>query len=183
MVRAVTARKAGVHPRTLAAMRDTGAIEQLGRGLYRLVEAPPNGSPDLVIVAKRVPSAVICLISALAFHELTTQIPHRVDIALTPGARTPKLDHPPVQVYRFSGKALTTGIEDQLLDGHHVRVYSAAKTVADCFKFRNKIGVDVAIEALRTYCRRRGAKMDDLMRFAEIDRVKRVMMPYVEATL
>lgn len=182
VIRARQARRAGVHPRTLAAMRDAGQVEQLARGLYRLALQPLD-NPDLTVVALKAPCAVVCLVSALAFHGLTTQIPHRVDIALAPGSRTPKLAHPPVRVYRFSGESLTEGVEDHLVESFHLRVYSPAKTVADCFKFRHKVGLGIAIEALRMYCRRRGASVDDLLRCAEVDRVRGVMMPYIEATL
>ncbi len=182
-LRAGQARAAGVHPRTLAAMVTDGVIERVSRGLYCLADAPPISDPDLVVASIKAPSAVVCLISALAFHELTTQIPHRVDLALPPGARTPKLDHPPIQVYRFSDRSMTEGVEQHDIGPTPVRIFCAPKTVADCFKFRNRIGTDVAVEALRAYLRRRGSNMDDLLRFADIDRVHRVMMPYLEATL
>lgn len=182
-LRARQARAAGVHPRTLAAMVEEGVIERLSRGLYRLTDAPPVSEPDLVVAAIKAPAAVVCLISALDFHELTTQIPHRVDLALPPGARTPKLDHPPIRVYRFSGPSMTEGVEEHDIGGTPVRIFNAPKTVADCFKFRNRIGNDVAVEALRAYLRRRGSSVDDLLRFAGIDRVRRVLMPYLEATL
>lgn len=126
---------------------------------------------------------MLCLVSALAFHGLTTRIPHRVEIAVAPGARTPKLMHPPMTVYRFGGRALTEGVERHVIDATSVRIFSASKTVADCFKFRNRIGIDVAIEALREYLRKRGRSIDELLRFADLNRVRRVMMPYIEATL
>ncbi len=183
MLRASQARTAGVHPRTLVAMVQAGLIERISRGLYRLADAPPVSDPDLVVVGIKVPSAVVCLISALAFHELTTQIPHRIDLALPPGARTPKLVHPPIQVYRFSGRSMTEGVEEHDIGPTQVRVFSAPKTVADCFKFRNKIGTAIAVEALQAYLRLRGSNVDDLLRFADIDRVRHIMMPYIEATL
>jgi predicted transcriptional regulator of viral defense system len=182
-LRAGQARAAGVHPRTLAAMVQEGVLERVSRGLYRLADAAPLSDPDLAVAAFKAPSAIVCLISALAFHELTTQIPHRVDLALPPGARTPKLDHPPIQVYRFSGRSMTEGVDVHEIGGTSVRIFSAPKTVADCFKFRNRIGADVAVEALRAYLRHRGSRVDDLLRFADIDRVRRVMTPYLEATL
>lgn len=118
-----------------------------------------------------------------AFHGLTTQIPHLVDIALAPGSRRPAIDHPPIWVFRFGGKTLTTGVERHMIDGVTVRVFSPAKTVADCFKFRNRIGTEIAVEALRSYLRRRGSTTDDLLRFADINRARGVMIPYIEATL
>ncbi len=182
-LRAVAAHRAGIHPRVLHAMVKAGVINRVSRGIYQLADASLLSDPDLVVVAHKAPNAVVCLISALAFHGLTTQIPHGVDIAVAPGARTPKLDHPPVHVFRFGGKSLTEGVEKHMIDGASVRVFSPAKTVADCFKFRNRVGIDVAVEALRNHLRKRGRNVDDLIRFAEVDRVRRIMMPYIEATL
>lgn len=174
---------AGIHPRTLYAMRDAGELEQLARGLYRLAELPPLSDPDLATVGKRVPQGVICLISALAFHELTTQIPHVVHLALPRNARTPKLDYPPVQVYRFSGDAFTAGIETHDIEGVAVRVYNAEKTLADCTKYRNKIGLDVVLEALRNYRGRRGARLQRVLEYARVCRVGSVIRPYLEASV
>jgi predicted transcriptional regulator of viral defense system len=171
----------GVHPRVLYALRDAGRLQQLSRGVYRLSTLPDLTEPDLATVASRVPNGVICLISALAFHGLTTQIPHVVDVALPRGTKKPRLDFPPIHVNRFSGAALTSGIETRVLDGIRVRVYGPAKTVADCFKFRNRIGLDVALEALRDCLRDRKATVDELVRFAKLDRVWNVMRPYMEA--
>ena len=174
---------AGIHPRTLYAMRDAGELERLTRGLYRLAELPPLSNPDLATVGKRVPQGVVCLISALAFHELTTQIPHVVHLALPRNARTPKLRHPPLQVYRFSAKAFKAGLEKHSIEGVDVRVYNAEKTLADCFKYRNKIGLDVALEALRAYRGRRGAKLQHVLEYARICRVESVIRPYLEASV
>ena len=173
---------AGVHPRTLYELRDVGELIQLARGVYRLAEMPPLSHPDLATVCKRVPQGVICLISALAFHELTTQIPHVVHLAITRTARTPSLEYPPLQVYRFSGQAYEAGIETLTSDGIKVRIYSAEKTLADCFKYRNKIGLDVAIEALRTYRSQRGGRLQQVLEYARICRVEQVIRPYLEAS-
>jgi len=173
----------GVHPRTLYAMRDAGILERLGRGLYRLADLPPLGNPDLVTVALRVPEGVICLLSALTIHDITTQIPHEVYVALNRGTEPPRLEHPPIRVFWFTGEAFTVGIETHELDGIKVRVYGAAKTVVDCFKYRNKLGLDVAIEALKLYLREKLGSSDELMRFAGVCRVERVMRPYIEALL
>jgi len=173
----------GIHPRTLYALRESGRIHQLSRGLYRLADLPPVSNPDLVIVARRLPHAVICLISALAFHELTTQVPHVVDIALPRGAEHPSVDYPPLRAVWFSGLAWSEGIETRTIDGTPVRIYSAAKSVADCFKYRNKIGLDVALEALKFYRRRRDFDANALTKYARICRVERVMQPYLEAML
>ncbi|MCK4513889.1 MAG: transcriptional regulator, partial [Spirochaetaceae bacterium] len=132
--------------------------------------------------AKRVPAGVFCLLTALRFHELTTQNPAEVWIALPEKARKPQIEYPRLRVARFSGPALTEGIETHRLEKVEVRVYSAAKTVADCFKYRNKVGIDVAVEALRDYHRRYRGGANDLARFARICRVSRVMQPYLDAT-
>ena len=129
------------------------------------------------------PQAIVCLVSALAHHRLTTQIPHAVDLAVPRGFKDRKLEHPPVRFYRFGDASLAAGVERIKVAGREMRIYSAAKTVADCFKFRNKIGKDIAIEALRTYLRRKDANVKDLMRFARIDRVQAVMAPYLESSL
>jgi predicted transcriptional regulator of viral defense system len=171
----------GVHYSTLYGMRDAGLLEQLARGVYRLAELRAPGKFDVVAVAERVPGAVLCLVSALDFHEIGTQIPSGVSIAIGPKDRHPRLEYPPVRVYRMSGAALTSGVEEHSIDGTAVKVFSPAKTVADCFKFRNKIGLDVAIEALRETVRGRKAAPDEIMKYAEIDRVAKIMRPYLEA--
>lgn len=183
ILRTMEAVRLGVHPRTLYAMRDAGSIERLGRGLYRLADLPPLGNPDLVTVALRVPDGVFCLLSSLSVHELTTQIPHEIHIALKRGAEPPKLEHPPVRVFWFTGKAFTEGVEIHELDGIKVHVYGAAKSVADCFKYRNKLGLDVALEALKLYLREKRGRPDELLRFARVCRVENVMRPYIEALL
>jgi len=183
MLRTREAVREGIHPGTLYAMRDSGVVERVSRGVYRLAEQVPLGNPDLVTVATRVPGGVICLISALAFHGLTTQIPHQVHLALPAGARAPRVEHPPIRTYRFAGDAFTKGIEVHSLDGVDVRIYGPEKTLADCFKFRNRIGLDTAIEAVRFYRERGDVRVDDLMRYASICRVSKVIRPYLEAIL
>lgn len=172
---------AGLSRRALYTLRDAGAIRQLSRGVYQLASLPELEAPDLVTVATRVPNGVVCLISALAYHELTTQIPHAVDIALPRGAEKPRIDYPPVSVYWFSGPAFMSGIETRTVDGQKIRIYSAEKSVADAFKYRNKLGLDVALEALRTWRRRRGASVERLLEQARACRVERIMRPYLEA--
>jgi len=183
ILRTAQALRAGIHPGTLYAMRDSGALEVISRGVYRLANSLPLGNPDLVTVTTRVPGGVICLISALAFYELTTQIPHEVHVALLRGAEEPRLDHPPIKTYRFTGEAFTEGVEAHELDGVSVRIYSPEKTLADCFKFRNQVGLDTVMEAVRFYRERRSIKVDDLMRYAGICRVKKIIRPYLEAIL
>jgi predicted transcriptional regulator of viral defense system len=184
MLRTSDAVRLGVHPRTLYNLRDRGELEQVSRGIYRLSTAPPLTSPDLVSIAIRIPRAVICLISALAHHRLTTQIPHTVDVALPSHAQVPKLDGIPLRVFWYSDPSFSAGIDVISIDQVPVRVYLPEKTIADCFKYRNKIGLDVAIEALRTY-RERTRKPDynALSKFAQVDRVEKVMRPYLEAVL
>ena len=183
MLRTSEAIHAGIHPRTLYAMRDAGALEKLGRGLYRLVETAPLGNPDLVSVALRVPRGVICLISALSCHELTTQVPHEIHLAISRRMEPPRIEYPPTRIFTFSEEAFTEGIETHNVDDVPVRVYSPEKSLADCFKYRNKIGLDVAVEALRLYRQRRQLRVDDIIRFARVCRVEKVMRPYLEATL
>ena len=184
MLRTSKAIRLGVHPRTLYALRDSGEIERVGRGLYRLSTAPPLSSPDLVPLAIRLPRAVVCLISALAHHGLTTQVPHSVDLALPSHAQIPKVDGVPLHVFWYSEPSFSAGIEIATIEGVPVRIYSPEKTIADCFKYRNKIGLDVAIEALRTY-RERTPKpnFQALSQFAQINRVQRVIRPYLETVL
>jgi len=173
----------GVHPRTLYAMRDSGILEQISRGLYRLAELPPLGNPDLVTVALKIRNGVICLISALAFHELTTQIPHEVYVAVKQGSEPPRLPYPPVRLFWFSGDAFSEGVKIHKVGGVPLRIYSPEKTVADCFKHRNKIGLDVVLEALKTYRRRKSFNVDKLLHCARVCRVEKIMRPYLEALL
>ncbi len=180
LLRASEALQLGIHPRTLYALRDAGAIEQFGRGLYRLADLPPLSNPDLVIVATRYPQAVICLISALAFHGLTMQVPHQVDVAIQAQAATPTLGQPPLRVFRFSGPAWTEGVSTHRIDGVSVRIYDPAKSIADVFKYRNKIGLDVALEVLKEYRARRDFDRERLLKYAAICRVKQVIRPYLE---
>lgn len=174
---------AGIHPRTLYALRDHGEIVTLSRGIYRLTDAIPLGNPDLVAVALRVPEGVVCLLSALAFHELTTHIPHEVSIAIARGAEPPRIAYPPTRILWFAGASFTSGIETHELDAVPVRVYSREKTLADCFRYRNKIGLDTCLEAVRLYRQQPRRDIEALTRFAHQRRVMRVMRPYLEALL
>jgi predicted transcriptional regulator of viral defense system len=173
----------GINRRTLYAMRDASIIQPLARGLFRLASLDPLGHPDLVTVASRVPQGVLCLISALSFHELTTQVPHVIDVALERGTRKPRLDYPPTHFFWFSGPAFHEGIETHKLDGAPVRIYDPEKTLADCFRYRNQIGMDVVLEALRLWRERRRKKLDAMLKYARMRRVERSMRPYLEAML
>ena len=173
----------GITRYTLYSLRDRGVIEQLSRGVYRLVELPPISNPDLLTVGLRFPNAVICLVSALTYHEITTQVPHSVSVAVTRESRLPSLDYPPLFVHRFSDQAYRTGIEEHQIDGISVKIYSPEKTLADCFKFRNKIGMDVVLEALKLYKARKKFNLGALRNYAKTCRVEKVMRPYLEASV
>ena len=173
----------GIHPRTLYALRDEAKLERMERGLYRLAHSKPLGNPDLVTVALKVPKGVVCLISALAFHRMTTQIPHAVYLAIPANDQAPALQYPPLRLFWYSKAVYKNGIEQEKLDGTQIRVYSPEKTLADCFKYRNKLGIDVCVEALNLYRRRGRMKMDLIERYAKLCRVERVMRPYLESIL
>jgi len=173
----------GITRYMLYSLRDKGVIEQVSRGVYRLVELPPISNPDLVTLSLRFPNAIICLISALAYHEITTQIPHSVSVAVRRDSRQPSLDYPPLLVHRFSDQAYRAGIEEHQIDGISVKIYNQEKTLADCFKFRNKIGIDVVLEALKLYKTRKKFNHERLLKYARICRVEKVMRPYLEASV
>ena len=158
-----------------------GRLQRVGRGLYALPDRPVSEHNALAEVARKHPQAIVCLLSALRFHDLTTQSPFEVWLAIPNKARAPKMDYPPLRIVRFSGAALTRGVEDHVIDGVPVRVTSVARTVADCFKFRNKIGLDVALESLQEAWRAKRASMDELWRYATLCRVANVMRPYMES--
>ena len=158
-----------------------GLLDRPGRGIYVAADLKPTPNHGLAEACKRVPHGVVCLLSALQFHELTTQAPFEVWLAIDGKARLPKVEHPPLRVVRFSGPALDSGIKEHRIEGVAVRVYTPAKTVADCFKYRNKIGLDVALEALRDCWKKRRATMDELWQAAKTCRVANVMRPYLES--
>jgi len=172
---------AGITRSQLSRMVAAGQLLRVARGLYAMPDYQGGEHSALVAVAKRAPGVVFCLLTALRIHDLTTQAPFEVWIAIGNKAHPPRLDYPPLRTVRFSEAALAAGVETQQVDGAEVRVTSVAKTVADCFKFRNKIGLDVALEALREARRTRKASADELWRYARINRVTNVMRPYLEA--
>lgn len=172
---------AGASRALLAALTDEGRLLRLGRGLYTLPDRPASEYDSFAEVTTRSESGVLCLLSALRFHDLTTRQSSDVWLAIPHKARPPRFDYPPLRVIRMSGLAMTEGVEIDDLAGAQVRVFSVAKTVADCFKFRNKIGLDVALEALHEAWNGKRATMDELWRYAEICRVANVMRPYLEA--
>lgn len=158
-----------------------GLLAKVGRGLYRLPDAQISELESLGTIAAKVPQAVFCLLTALQFHELTTQLPRQIWIAMPRGSHPPRIPYPPVKMVQFTGDAYSAGTEEVKRDGVRFRVYGVAKTVADCFKHRNKIGLDVALEALKEVRGKRKASADDLWRDAKICRVANVMRPYLEA--
>ena len=171
----------GLHPEYLRRLYQKGLVRREGRGLYIAADAEISVHYGLAQVAKRVSHGVICLLSALSFHEIGTQLPHQVWMAIDRRAARPKMQFPPLRVMRFSGVALTEGIETYQIEGVPVQIFNPAKTVADCFKYRNKIGLDVALEALKECILDRRTTMDDLWHFAKVCRMTNVMRPYMEA--
>jgi predicted transcriptional regulator of viral defense system len=183
ILRASTAINLGVPKHSLYKMAQTGELVREAQGIYRLQETEPPGNPDLVQIGLRVPRAVICLISALHFHQLTTQIPHQVYFALPRNVKTPKLGYPPVRVFHFSEKSYQAGIVEEIVDGIKVKIYDREKTVADCFKFREKIGMDIALETLKDYLKQPRPNISMMMKYAQIDKVEKVIRPYLEALI
>lgn len=173
--------RARIHSQQLTRLVKAGVLERLSRGQYRLVQQPITEHHGLVMAARAVPGGVICLLSALGLHGIGTQLPPDVWVAVARGTRTPAVDQPPLRIVRFSGDALTEGVERHRIEGTTVRAYGVAKTLADLFKYRNKVGIDVAVEALRDAWRERRFSMAALDRAARVCRVERVMRPYVEA--
>jgi predicted transcriptional regulator of viral defense system len=171
----------GVHTDTLYDLRESGRIVELGRGLYRLAEVGEAEHPDLAVVAARVQNAALCLISALSYHNITTQIPSSVHLAVPRGSYHAIKLPVPVTVYRFDPKTYGAGLETQRVDGMALKIYNPARTVVDCFKFRNKLGLDIALEALRLARQRKRVQNRELLHYAQLLRVKEPMSPYLEA--
>lgn len=171
----------GIQPRILYQMRDSGLLIQEGHGLYRLANEQVWSDPDLAVVALLIPKGVICLISALYFHQITTQIPHEVYVALPRNSEKPRIQYPPTRFFWISPAPFQAGVENHKIDNVDIRVYSVAKTIADCFKFRNRIGMEVALEALREGLQQRKCTPHEIQSFARVNRVERVMLPYLEA--
>ncbi len=169
----------GIHPRKLYQLRDKGEIIEISRGIYQLAEFAELNNTDLAAVSLRIPEAVVCLISALSFHELTTEIPHEVYLALPRGKVNPKIDFPPVRFFHFSEKTINTAVENHFVSSVNVKVFSAEKTVADCFKFRNKIGIDVAIEGLKRCLSRNGSRAV-ILEYARLCRIEKIISPYLQ---
>ncbi len=176
-------RARGISPQLLIKLHQAGKLERAARGVYSLPGHPLTQHQSLADVCTRVPKAVICLLSALRFHDIGTQQPHDVWIALPEATKAPALAYPLLRIARLRGPAYTEGVETVMEHGTVIRVYCVAKTVTDCFKFRHKVGLDVALEGLKDAWRRRLVTMEDLTRYARINRVERVMQPYLEAVV
>lgn len=181
LLTAADASRANVHSQELTRLVREGVLERVARGRYRLAGRPVTEHHALALAAAAAPNGVICLLSALSFHGIGTQIPFEVWLALDKGSRAPAISYPPLRIARFSGPAFREGIETHRLEGQRVRVYNIPKTVADLFKYRGKIGVDVAMEALREVWRGRRATIDEIDHYARICRVERLMRPYLES--
>jgi len=173
----------GIHRQVLSRLVREGELVRVARGQYRLPDAPVTEHHGLALVARAVPSGVICLLSALAFHGIGTQVPPVMWVAIDRRARKPALAWPPLHAVRFGGQALIQGVESHTVEGVPVRIYGVAKTLADVFKYRNKVGLDVAMEALKDAWVGRRFEMEELTRFARVCRVEKVMRPYLEALL
>lgn len=175
--------KEGFHPDTLVTLEREGKIEKMNRGLYRLAHSITGPHPDLVAACLQAPGGVICLISSLAFHEATNEIPGAVDLAIERGSHANKIQYPPVKFYQFAPEAWEAGIGEHKVEGHTIRVYHLAKTVADCFKFRNQIGMDVARSALKSAVTEKRVSPKEIMRYAKICRVSNIIKPILESLI
>ncbi len=175
--------KAGFLRKHLKTLLDAGTIKRISRGFYKLTGSPELSNPDLVTVALKAPKGVICLISALSYYHATDEVPHYIYVAIPRGLRANKIDHPPVQYFHYGLKVWEHGIETSIIDGYPVRIYSLAKTIADCFQYRNKIGLDVAREAMKIAVTEKKVNPTEIMRFAKICRVDKIIRPYLEALL
>jgi predicted transcriptional regulator of viral defense system len=183
IVRFAAILQAGFHSDTLKAAEKENKVEKISRGLYRLTDYNSGSHPDLVEASLQAPRGVICLISALAFHEATTEIPKHVDIAIPRNTHANRIQYPPVIFYRFAPQVWTAGIVQYEIEGQKIKVYSLAKTIADCFKFRNKIGANVALDALKSAITEKNIKPKEIMQYAKICRVDSIIKPILEAII
>ena len=183
ILRASTAIDLGIPQHIIYKMVGAGELVREAQGIYRLKDSEPLSNPDLVQISLRIPRGIVCLISALYHHNLTTQIPHQIHIALPRDVKTPKIEYPPIKVFHFSEKPYLAGIEEKIIDGVNVRIYNREKTVTDCVKFREKIGSDIALEALKDYLKQPRPSVPLLMKYARVNRVEKVMRPYLEVLI
>ncbi len=183
LLRTQQAIKAGIAPRTLYELVENGDLIRVTRGLFQLASAEPFSLPDIIPVFLKIPKAVLCMVSALNYYGLTTQIPHQVDIALPQKAEKPRLEFPPLRIYWLSQKTYLAGIVEEETDSIRFKIYNREKTISDCFKFRNKIGLDVAIEALQLYLKTPERDIPSLLYYAKINRVDFLITPYIQALI
>lgn len=183
LMRTQQAIKAGIAPRTLYQLVENGDLICVTRGLFQLASAEPFSMPDIVPVFLKIPKAVLCTVSALNYYGLTTQIPHQVDIALPQIAEKPRLEYPPLRIYWLSQKTYLAGIVEEETDSIRFKIYNREKTISDCFKFRNRIGLDVAIEALQLYLKTPERDIPSLLYYAKINRVDNLITPYTQALI
>lgn len=174
-------RCADISARTLARLCRAGKVTRISRGVYQITDAKDVASPDYAAIAKRVPLGVVCLLSALYHHDLTTEIPREICLAVNRNAAIPRIAYPRVRVFRMSAASFSAGIERKIVDGVKLQIYSAEKTIADCFKYRNRIGTEVAVEALKAYMGRRGRNLERVRKMAGVCRVEKIMRPYLES--
>lgn len=181
LLRTSQAKKLGINEATIMLMEEEGILLKEGRGLYRLADYPPLSNPDFVQVSTRIPNSVICLISALNFHKLTTQIPHKVFVALPRGTKRPQIDYPPLEFIWPIERIYSAGIDDHVIDGVPIKIYNKEKTIADCFRYRSKVSLSIAIESLKDYMNTPKPDLDTLINYATIDRVDKIIIPYIKA--
>jgi len=183
ILRFSTILKKGYHSDTLTSLEQEGIVEKIGHGLYKLSEYTIASHPDLVGACLQAPKGVVCLISALAFFEVTNEIPKAVDLAIPRGSRASKIKYPPVSFYQFTQKSWESGIEEHNIEGHTIKIYNLAKTIADCFKFRNKIGIDIARDALKTAITEKMVTPKTIMHYAKICRISNIIKPILESII
>ena len=181
VLRTSQALREGIHPAVLYKLRDQGQIELIGRGVYKVAGLALQADPDLIQVASRFPNAIVCLVSALYFHELTTQIPRSINLAVKTGTHMPKVMSPPTTFFAMSDASFKIGVQAFDFQGVKIKVFDTEKTVVDCFKFRSRIGLDVAIEALKAWKQKRGKNISKLLGYARVCRIEKIMTPYLEA--
>ncbi len=181
MLRLSEIKKLGIHYEQVRRLYKEGKLKKLSKGIYTIAEYDVTEHHSIAEICKKVPNAVICLLSALIFHDLTTQMPHEIWIAIGNKAHRPRIKYPPIRIFRFSNKSLSEGIEEHTVEGSIVKVYSPAKTIADCFKYRNKIGLDLALEALHDAFRQKKATYNEILHYARICRIEKTILPYLEA--
>ncbi len=173
----------GIHPRDIKDILDKGIIIKVKNGLYRLRDTPVISNQSFIDLARAVPEGVVCLLSALSYYELTTFNPSIISMAIRHKAWRPKIKYPPVEFYYFSTKQFETGIDEITIKGYKVRIYSPEKTICDCFRYRNKLGLDVAKEGLSEYLKRKDRDLEKLLKYAEICRVKRLLETWINAMI